>query len=76
MPWSAALLPGGCPGYLLEAVHREKAEKLVNALGVENLAELRSRLRKRAGGLQKIFGSRNPFYDPFQGLKPELIGTK
>ena len=75
-PWSAALLQGGCPGYLLEAVQRERAEQLVGALGVGNLAELRSRLKERAGGLQKLFGSRNPFYDPFESLKPDLIGTK
>jgi len=76
VPWSAALLRGDCPGYMLEAIQRQKAEQLADALGVENLAEFRRRLKERVGGLQKLFGSRNPFYDPFQGLRPDLIGTK
>ena len=74
-PWSAVLL-GGCPGYLLEAVQREKAERLKNALGLRTLAEFRSRLKERAGGLSQLFGSRNPFFHPFDGLDPDLIGTK
>jgi hypothetical protein len=75
-PWAAALLDGGCPSYLVEAVQREKADQLREALGVRNLAELRSRLKERADGLRQLFGHRNPFYDPFGGLNPDLIGTK
>jgi hypothetical protein len=75
MPWSAALL-GNCPGYLLEATQREKAEQLLEPLGVKDLAELRNRLKERAGGLYRVFGSRNPFFHPFENLKPDLIGTK
>ncbi len=73
-PWSAALL-SGCPGYLLEAVQPEKAERLREALWLRTIAEFRSRLRERIGGLQQIFGARNPFYSPFEGLNPALIGT-
>ena len=74
-PWSAALL-AGCPGYLLEAIEVEKAERLMKALGLRNLAELRSRLKEAMEGLRRLFGSRSPFYFPFKGLNPDLIGTK
>jgi hypothetical protein len=74
-PWSAILLEG-CPGYLLEAVQREKAEKLIHALDLQSVAEFRSRLKRGAEGLSRLFGSRNPFYHPLQGLNPDSIGTK
>lgn len=74
-PWSAALL-GGCPGYLLEATRREKAQQLLEPLGVESVTELRDKLKQAGLGLQRLFGSRNPFYYPFEGLRPDLIGTK
>ncbi len=74
-PWSAALLRG-CPGYLLEGVQREKAERIMKALGLQSLAEFRSRLKEGAEGLRQLFGSRNPFFSPFEGLNPDLIGTE
>ena len=74
-PWSAALL-GSCPGYLLEAVDREKAERLMDAMGVRSLAEFRSGLKEAVEGLRRLFSSRNPFFFPFKGLNPDLIGTK
>jgi hypothetical protein len=74
-PWSAALLDG-TPAYLFEATQREKAVQLLEPLGVKNLAELRSRLTERADGLRQLLASRNPFFHPFEGLKPDLIGTK
>jgi hypothetical protein len=77
IPWSAALLRSGCPGYLLEAVHREKAKQLLEPLGVKDLSELRSRLKEAGNELCRLFGSfNNPFYRPFEGLKLDLIGTK
>jgi hypothetical protein len=74
-PWSAPLLRGS-PGYLIEAAQRDKAEQLREALGVKDLAELRSRLKESSGGLQQLFSHRNPFYNPFGGLNADLIGTK
>jgi hypothetical protein len=76
VPWSAALLDGGCPGYLLEATQREKAEQLLEPLGVQDVADLRNRLREAEDSLRRLFGSRNPFFHPFEGLKPDLIGAK
>jgi hypothetical protein len=76
-PWSAAFSSRGSIRYLLEATRREKAEQLLEPLGVKDLAELRTRLKDAAGGLHQLFGHRNPFYeDPFEGLQPELIGSK
>jgi hypothetical protein len=75
-PWSAALLDGGCPNYLLEAISREKAEQLLEPLGVKDLPELRSRFRERADGLRQLLASRNPFVEPFGGLKPDMIASK
>lgn len=74
-PWSATLLRG-CPAYLLEAAHEEKAEQLVEALGARSLAELRNRLKEAVGGLAQLFGTRDPFYQPFGGFDVDLIGTK
>jgi hypothetical protein len=74
-PWSAALL-AGTPGFLLEATYRDKAEELLEPLGVKNLDELRSRLKERLPGLVQIFGHRNFYSYPFQGLNLDLIGTK
>jgi hypothetical protein len=74
-PWSAVLLRG-CPSYLLEATRVQKAQELLGPLGVKSIVELRTKLNERVGGLQQIFGSRNPFYFPFEGLRPELIGTQ
>jgi hypothetical protein len=76
MPWSALLIREGCPDYLFEAMQRDKAEQLVEPLGVKNLAELRNRLKQRTGLLTKVVGQWNPFFDPIAGLKPDLIGTK
>jgi hypothetical protein len=76
MPWSALLLRGGCPDYLIEATQQEKAEQLLEPLGLKNLAELRSRLKQRADTLNKVVGRWNPFFDPIAGLKPDLIGAK
>lgn len=73
-PWSATLLRS-CPGYLLDAVQRERAERLRLALGLQSVSEFRTRLRERAGGLSELFGSRNPFFHPFAGLNPDSIGT-
>ncbi len=74
-PWSAAILRG-CPDYLLEATRREKADILLEPLGVADLSKLRSRLKESIGKLYRLFGSRSLFYHPFQGLNPDLIGTK
>ena len=76
-PWSAALR-ASCPGFLLEATQQEKAKQLIAALGVRNIPELRSRLKERVGGgSHPFFGQHNPFYDGvFEGLRPDLIGTK
>jgi hypothetical protein len=74
-PWSAPLL-AGTPGYLLEATRRDKAEELLKPLGLNNLDELRSRLKGPLTGLQQLFGQRNPFFYPFQGLNLDLLGTK
>jgi hypothetical protein len=74
-PWSATLLQG-CPGFLLEATRRDKAEKLLEPLGAKDVADLRSRLRKAVDGLHQLFRQYIPFYQPFEGLRPDLIGTK
>ena len=74
-PWSAAIF-SGCPGFLLEATQRDKAELLLKPLGVENLSELRSRLTERARMAQRLFSPLNPFYHVFEGLNPDTIGTK
>jgi hypothetical protein len=74
-PWSAPLLRG-CPGYLLEATQRGKAEQLVKPLGVRNVSELRNRLPQAVDGILQLFGHRNWFNNPVEGLKPDLIGTK
>jgi hypothetical protein len=74
-PWSAAILDG-CPGYLLEATQREKAEQLLKPLGAQDLPDLRRRLKKAVERLHKHFGSRNPFFYPFVNLNPDLIGTQ
>ena len=76
MPWSATLLRGGCPDYLIEATRRDKAEQLLEPLGLTNLDEFRSRLQQRADTLNKTVGRLNPFFDPLAGLKPDLIGAK
>ena len=74
-PWTAVFLRG-CPGFLLEATQREKAEQLLKPLGAKDLAGLRRRLKEAAERLHKLFGSRNPFFYPFANLNPDLIGTK
>jgi hypothetical protein len=74
-PWSAALLQR-CPSYLLEAIQREKAEQLIEPLGVEDVAALRNRVRVAVEKLYKVFSYRNPFYHPFAGFNPDHIGTK
>jgi hypothetical protein len=74
-PWSAVLL-SGCPGFLLEATQNGKAQQLLEPLAVQNVVEFRRRLKEAVYGLQNLFGSRNPFYHPFQGLRLDLIGTK
>ncbi len=74
-PWTAVFLRG-CPGFLLEAIQREKAEELLKPLGAKDLADLRRRLKEAAERLHKLFGSRNPFFYPFANLNPDLIGTK
>lgn len=73
-PWTAVFL--GSPGFLLEATQREKAEQLLKPLGAKDLADLRRRLKQAAKMLGKLFGSRNPFFYPFENLNPDLIGTK
>jgi hypothetical protein len=75
-PWSAALFGGNSPSYLVEATHRHKAEQLLEPLGVRDIGEFRSRLTQAADGLHRLFSHRNPFYDPLDGLRPDLIGTK
>jgi hypothetical protein len=74
-PWTAGLLAGS-PGFLLEATQRDKAEQLLKPLGARDLADFRRRLKEAAERLQKLFGSRNPFFYPFANLNPDLIGTK
>ncbi len=76
MPWSAALLRGGCPDYLFDAIQRDKAEQLLEPFGVRSVDELRSRLKQRADTLNQIMGRWNPFFDPLAGLQPDLLGTK
>jgi hypothetical protein len=74
-PWTAVFL-NGCPGFLLEATQREKAEQLLKPLGAKDLADLRRRLKEAVERLYKLFGSRNPFFYPFANLNPDTIGTK
>ena len=74
-PWSAAWLEG-TPEFLIEAVQREKAEQLLDPLGVKTIPEFVGRLKGAIDGLRRLFGSSNPFYDAFEGLKPEVIGTR
>ncbi|HEY7424713.1 MAG TPA: hypothetical protein VH682_10835 [Gemmataceae bacterium] len=76
LPWSAALLDGASPRYLVEATHREKAEQLLEPLGVPDIVALRNHLAQAAHGLRRIFNYRNLFNDPLEGLRPDLIGTK
>ena len=70
-PWSAALLRG-CPGYLLEAVQREKAERLDEAHGS---AEPR-RIPKPAEGSGRRTSSDVRFsqsvFPSIRGLEPGL----
>jgi hypothetical protein len=73
-PWSAAIL-SRCPGFLREAVQREKAEALRKALGLQTVAVLRERLQERIVALHQLFGHKNPFFDPLPGLDPNRIGT-
>jgi hypothetical protein len=74
-PWSAKILER-CPNFLLEAVYLEKAKLLLEPLGVQNVQVFKCGLKERVSGLHQLFGSRNPFYNPFEGLNPDLIGTK
>jgi hypothetical protein len=73
-PWSAVFLESA-PAFLLEAVRKDKAEKLIQPLGAKDIADLRRRLKEAAVGLQKLFGSRNPFFHPFANFNPDSIGT-
>jgi hypothetical protein len=74
-PWSAGLLRG-CPGFLMDAEQRKKAERLMKALDLQSVDEFRARLKEVAEGLRRMFSDRDPFFSPFQGLNPDLIGTK
>ena len=76
LPWTAALLNGASPCYLVEATHRDRANQLLEPLGVRDIDELRSRLTQAESGLRKIFDCCDPFRNPFAGLRPDSIGTK
>jgi hypothetical protein len=74
-PWSAAWLSRP-PDFLIEATRKDKAERLLTPLGVSSIPEFRSKLKDAIDALHQLFGNRNPFYDAFGGLSPEMIGTK
>lgn len=76
VPWSAALLNGTSPRYLVEATYRDKAKQLLEPLGVPDIDELRNRLKQAASVLHQIFRYQYLFDDPVAGLRPDVIGTK
>ena len=74
-PWSVPLLHR-VPAFLVEAIQREKAEELLEPLGVETIPELRSRLAPAISRLQEIGSYRNHMFDAFDGFNVDGIGSR
>jgi len=77
VPLSTLFMQGRTPSYLVEAERKNKAEKLLRPLGVENIQVFRARLTERGPALPKLFGDPFTFdFDPLEFFDPKTIGSR